>query len=171
MISRDAMRSIHAAAGFVGLALVATFLTATVVAEAIGDAATIATVKRAIAWGLLPLVPALAAAGGSGFRLAGAAEAGPAATKASRMRIVAANGLLVLVPAALFLAERAQAHAFDGAFPVVQAIELLAGATNLVLLARNLVDGLAMARRRERRLDAADRPKSGEGGGGLTPSR
>lgn len=151
MISRDAIRSIHAAAGFLGLATIAVFMTTTVVAEAMGDPATIAVAKRSIAWGLLLLIPALAAAGGSGFRLAGGAKAGAAAVKAKRMRIVAANGLVVLVPAALFLANRAEAGAFDGLFTAVQAIELLAGAINLTLLTLNLRDGLAMARRRTSR--------------------
>lgn len=148
MISRDVVRAIHAGAGSLGLLTIAVFLTSTVVVEAIGEPATIVTVKRAIAWGLLLLVPALAAAGGSGFRLAGGAKAGRAARKAARMRIVAANGILVLVPAALFLAARASAGAFDAVFYGVQAAELLAGATNLVLLALNLRDGLAMAKRR-----------------------
>ncbi|MCE1236845.1 MAG: hypothetical protein LWW93_10860 [Hyphomicrobiales bacterium] len=151
MISRDALRSIHAAAGFVGLATIAVFMTSTVAVEAMGDPATIAVAKRAIAWGLLLLIPALAAAGGSGFRLSGGAKAGAAAVKAKRMRIVAANGLVVLVPAALFLATRATAGAFDGLFTAVQAIELAAGATNLTLLTLNLRDGLAMAAKRKSR--------------------
>lgn len=151
MISRDAMRSIHAAAGFVGLATIAVFMASTVAVEAMGDAATIAVAKRAIAWGLLLLIPSLVAAGGSGFRLAGGAKAGAAAVKAKRMRIVAANGLVVLVPAALFLANRATAGAFDGFFTAVQAIEFLAGAINVTLLTRNLRDGLAMAGKRKSR--------------------
>ena len=61
-----------------------------------------------------------------------------------RMRLIAANGVLILIPAALFLAARAKAGQFDIAFSTVQALELLAGATNLTLLALNMRDGLRM---------------------------
>lgn len=150
MISRDGIRAIHAVAGGLGPAIIAVFMASTVAVEVAGDVAAVVAVKRAIAWGLLLLVPVLATAGGTGFRLAGGAKAGPAARKAARMRVVAANGVLVLVPAALFLAGRAAAGRFDGLFYAVQAAELLAGATNLVLLGLNLRDGLAMAARRRR---------------------
>ncbi|CRI66833.1 conserved exported hypothetical protein [Thiocapsa sp. KS1] len=61
--------------------------------------------------------------------------------KRRRMAFIAANGLLVLVPSALFLSFKAQAGEFDGAFFGVQALELIAGAVNLVLLGLNLRDG------------------------------
>jgi len=51
----------------------------------------------------------------------------------------------VLVPCAIFLNRWAAASTFDTTFYVVQAIELLAGATNLVLMGLNVRDGLRMA--------------------------
>jgi hypothetical protein len=57
------------------------------------------------------------------------------------MPIIALNGLLVLVPAAVFLAGRASAGRFDAIFYVVQAIELIAGAANLMLIGLNMRDG------------------------------
>lgn len=42
---------------------------------------------------------------------------------------------------------RAQAGQFDTAFFAVQALELLAGATNIALLSLNLRDGLRIATR------------------------
>ena len=68
--------------------------------------------------------------------------------KRRRMPIVAANGLFVLVPSAIFLAVRAQAGDLDGVFYAVQAIELAAGAVNILLLGLNMRDGIRLAARR-----------------------
>jgi hypothetical protein len=79
---------------------------------------------------LLLLIPALAVAGGSGFVLAKGHRAGLIGAKAKPMPLIAANGILVLIPAALFLASKARAGEFDAMFYVVQALELAAGAVN-----------------------------------------
>ncbi|NLH82191.1 MAG: hypothetical protein GX458_15290 [Phyllobacteriaceae bacterium] len=150
MTSRDAVRILHAASGAVGLATIVVFMATTITVEILADPATIATAKRGIAWGLCLLLPALVTAGLTGMRLSGGAEAGIAGRKMARMRIVAPNGVLVLVPAALFLAGRAAAGAFDGVFYAVQAVELIAGTVNVVLLSLNFRDGLAMAAKRRR---------------------
>jgi hypothetical protein len=63
------------------------------------------------------------------------------------MPFIALNGLLVLVPCAVFLHARAVAGDFGGVFALVQGIELLAGAANLALMGLNLRDGLALAGR------------------------
>lgn len=144
------LRHLHPIAGAIALLTIAGFWLATLSSELFASAATVAAVKTAIPWGLLLLIPALAAAGGSGFRLAKGRRSGLAGAKARRMPIIAANGLLVLVPAALFLAAKAQQGAFDGQFYAVQALELLAGAVNILLLGRNMRDGLKMRRARRR---------------------
>jgi hypothetical protein len=64
-----------------------------------------------------------------------------------RMRFIAANGLLVLVPCAIVLNQWAAAGSLDTTFYVVQAIELVAGASNLALMGLNARDGLRMAGR------------------------
>jgi hypothetical protein len=64
------------------------------------------------------------------------------------MPFIAANGLLILVPAAVFLALRAQAGLLDGVFYGVQAVELAAGAANLTLIGLNIRDGLRLGRLR-----------------------
>lgn len=66
------------------------------------------------------------------------------------MPFIAANGLLILVPSALFLASKASAGTTDASFYAVQAVELTAGAVNLVLLGLNLRDGLKMTGRLRR---------------------
>ena len=63
------------------------------------------------------------------------------------MPFIAANGLLVLVPCAIALNRWAAAGTFDSTFYIVQAIELIAGAINFVLMGLNVRDGLRMAGR------------------------
>jgi len=145
-----ALRRAHPAAGGLAMATIAAFLVSTVTAEALGDAATIATVKRGILYGLCVLVPALMAAGASGFRLSRGRTGGTAGDKARRMKVIAGNGVLVLIPAAVTLDRFAQAGDFGAAFAAVQALELLAGLLNLFLMGRNMRDGLRMARAAKR---------------------
>lgn len=75
-------------------------------------------------------------------------------TKKKRMPFIAANGLLVLVPCAIFLNRWAAADNFDTTFYVVQAIELVAGPINLALMALKRAMACAwlagFARRRQR---------------------
>lgn len=142
------IRRLHPLAGGLALATIVAFWTSTVAAEAFGDGAAVAWVKTAILWGMAVLVPAMATAGATGFRLAGRAQAPRIAAKRRRMPVIALNGLLVLVPCAVFLQARAAAGLFDTAFLAVQALELAAGALNITLMALSLRDGLALARSR-----------------------
>lgn len=140
-------RRIHPVAGALAFVTIAFFWLSTAISELLADVAVVTTVKTAIPYGLLLLIPAIAAAGGSGFALAGGAKTGLVTAKARRMPVVAANGVLILVPAALFLAAKAKAGAFDAQFYAVQAVELVAGATNLALLGLNIRDGLRLSGR------------------------
>ena len=135
---------VHPVAGVVALLTIATFWLSTVFSELFGSQALVTTVKTAVPWGFLLLIPALAAAGGSGFALAKGRRAALIEAKMRRMPIIAANGILLLIPSALFLASKARIGEFDSAFYAVQALELAAGAINIALLGRNLVDGLKM---------------------------
>ena len=142
---------VHPIAGALAILAIATFWLSTVFSELFGSHAVITSVKTAIPWGFLLLVPALAAAGGSGFALARERRgAALVASKMKRMRIIAANGILILIPSALFLASKATAGEFDAAFYAVQALELVAGATNLALLGLNMRDGLKLTSRLRR---------------------
>ena len=138
---------VHPVAGAIALLTIASFWSSTLISELSGSMEAVVAVKTAIPWGFLLLIPALAAAGGTGFSLVGGRAKGLAATKLKRMPIIAANGLLLLVPSAFFLAWKASAGEFDAAFYGVQAIELVAGAANLVLLGLNMRDGLRMTGR------------------------
>lgn len=60
------------------------------------------------------------------------------------MPLIALNGILVLVPAAFFLAYKVQLGEFDTVFFLFQGLELFAGAANLTLLGLKMRDGLKM---------------------------
>ena len=135
---------IHPIAGTIALILIASFWLSTVVSELSGSVVFVTTVKSTVPWGFLLLIPALAAAGGSGFALAQGGCGGLIGTKVKRMPFIAANGILVLIPAALFLAAKARAGEFDATFYTIQVLELFAGATNITLLGLNMRDGLKL---------------------------
>lgn len=138
---------LHGFFGAVALLCIATFWVSTVVSEAFLDLASVTLVKNAILTGMWLLIPAMAATGGSGFSLARTRRGRIVEVKARRMKLVAANGVLVLLPSAFVLASWANAGRFDGAFYALQALELLAGAANITLLTLNLRDGLRLAGR------------------------
>lgn len=138
------LRIIHPAAGIVALLTIATFWFSTVFSELFASDAGVAAVKTAIPWGFVVLIPALVAVGGSGFVLAKGRRGGLIGAKARRMPFVAANGILILIPAALYLAWKARAGEFDAGFYSVQALELAAGLINITLLGLSLRDGLTL---------------------------
>lgn len=138
---------VHALSGTVGLLIILTFFLSTVVVEIGGEEAAIQTVKRWIAWGLLLLVPTMAAAGLSGSTLSGKSQAPIIQRKKRRMALIAANGALVLVPCALLLHGLASGGSFGTAFYVIQAVELVAGPVNIVLMGLNVFDGLRLTAR------------------------
>lgn len=143
------IRSVHPVAGTLALGLIAVFWLSTAASELSGSTDAIALVKTAIPWGFILLIPALAVTGLSGHSLAGTSRAAPVVRKRRRMPIVAANGLLILIPCALYLAAKAGAGQFDLRFAIVQAVELIAGAVNIALLSLNMRDGLRLTRHRD----------------------
>jgi hypothetical protein len=138
------IKTIHPMAGVLAILTIATFWLSTALAELFASQAVVTAIKMAIPWGFLVLIPALAAAGGSGFTMAKGRRTGLIGTKIKRMPIIAGNGILVLIPSALYLASKARAGEFDTAFYAVQALELVAGAANITLLGLNMRDGLKM---------------------------
>ena|ERR1700726_2399803 len=144
------IKIIHPVAGVLAILTIATFWLSTALSELFASEAIVTVVKTAIPWGFLLLIPALAAAGGSGFALAKGRRAGLIGAKIKRMPLIAANGILVLIPSALFLASKARATEFDASFYAVQALELAAGAANITLVGLNMHDGLRVKGRLSR---------------------
>lgn len=141
-------KKIHFLVAIIATLTIATFFTSTVLVELFGSHEAIATVKNLIVLpGLFILVPAIVATGGSGFFLSKTKKGRLVETKMKRMPFIAANGLLVLLPAAIFLDQWASAGSFDTRFYLVQAAELLAGAINLTLMGLNMRDGLRLSGR------------------------
>lgn len=141
-------KQVHFIAGLLATLTIATFFLSTVFVELFGSHEVVAMIKALIVMpGLFILVLAIAATGGSGFFLSKSRQGPFIETKKKRMPFIAANGLLVLMPCAIFLGHRASAGMFDSIFYVVQGLELLAGASNLVLMGLSIRDGLKMSRR------------------------
>ena len=63
------------------------------------------------------------------------------------MMIIGPNGVLVLIPCAFYLAHLAANGQFTATFYAVQAIELVAGLVNLMLMGLNIRDGLRLTGR------------------------
>jgi len=138
----------HFFAGILATACIATFFLSTIIVEVFGSRPSVATMKSLIVMpGLWILLPCIAITGGSGFFLAKSRKGRIVDSKKKRMPIIAANGLLILVPCAIVLNRWAAAGSVDTNFWIVQAIEVLAGAGNLTLMALNIRDGLRLSGR------------------------
>lgn len=137
---------IHRLAAIIAMLCIATFLSSTILVEIFGSEEWIAKVKSTIVFpGLFILIPSIALTGRTGFSLAKSRDGQLVSKKKKRMPVIGANGLLILIPAAIYLDQMAGAGTFDTNFYVVQGLELLAGAVNITLMVMNLRDGLKLA--------------------------
>ncbi len=142
-------RTVHKICGYLATMLIASFFLSTIAVEVFGTHHAIAMVKSLIVIpGLLMLIPVLIVTGGSGVYLAKFRSGRIIAAKKRRTPIVAFNGVFILVPCAIFLDRMAASGTFDTMFTCVQAVELLAGATNLLLMGMNIRDGRRMSGQR-----------------------
>ncbi len=141
-------KNIHFIGGLLATLTIATFFLSTLAVELFGTQETVAMVKALIVMpGLFVLVPAIAATGGSGVFLSRFRQGRLVEAKKKRMPFIAANGLLIMIPCAIFLNRWAAAGTFDANFYFVQTLELLVGAVNLTLMGMNIRDGLKMSGR------------------------
>ncbi len=63
------------------------------------------------------------------------------------MPVIALNGLLILVPSAIFLDIKASSDSFDFIFYTVQAVEIIAGGLNLALVSINFKKRIEIVRK------------------------
>jgi hypothetical protein len=138
---------LHALMGFLGTAMMLVFFLSSIIVELAGNEAAVAMVKQMIVYGLFILVPAMAATGLSGRAISGMRQGRLIKTKLQRMKFIALNGLLVLLPCALILNSWAAAGRFDTTFYLLQGVELIAGAINIGLMGLNIRDGLRLSGR------------------------
>lgn len=142
-------RKAHAIGAALTVLLLSAFWSSTLVSELFLSPIAVAHVKQGIAYGILALVLAMAVTAGTGFSMGGKGKLPLLVAKRKRMPFVALNGLVILVPAAIFLALRATAGVFDEWFYGVQVLELLVGGINLTLIGLNIRDGLRLSSRRK----------------------
>jgi hypothetical protein len=147
---------VHAIAGFLGLTLITLFFISSVTAEVFGDERTVARVKTGIAFALLLLLPSMAIAADTGRSLAKDwHRARRVQRKQRRMAMAALIGLTVLGPCAVTLASLAANGDFGSTFVVIQTVELVGDAVNIVLLGLNARDGRQFSQGRRRSRPAA----------------
>ncbi|GLQ30397.1 hypothetical protein [Litoribrevibacter albus] len=151
IMTRQKIVTIHATTSTLALLLILSFFLSTTISELIGNQELITQVKTLIFYAIWALLPCMAIAGITGNKLAGKATKGLIGNKKKRMPIIAANGILILIPAAIYLKTLAISGTFDTSFYLVQGLELFAGFTNLVLMSLNLGDGLKIKRSKLKR--------------------
>jgi hypothetical protein len=159
----------HAVASTMAMWIIAAFWTSTLVSELFFGHGAITAVKHSIvAYGLIPLVLMMALTGWSGFSLSKGRKGRLLDDKKKRMPFIALNGLLIMIPAALFLDHKAASGEFDATFYGVQVLELAVGIIQLALMAMNFRAGLKLAGRlrsapRQEKIKKALQMKSGAG--------
>ncbi|MZQ89752.1 hypothetical protein GVY41_12785 [Frigidibacter albus] len=145
MLSRPAKAKLHAAAGGIAMLTILAFQALLWRAAASGSPEDILAARGTILWGIgLVLIPALAGAGISGAVLGRGWKRPEIAAKIRRMRVIAANGLLVLLPLAVALWWLASKGLVEDRFFWLQRLEMLAGLVNLALLGMNMRAGLRL---------------------------
>ena len=142
-------RQIHLISAVLSTLCIGIFFTSSILVELFGSQESVSIVKRLIVSpGLFILVPSIAITGATGFSLSKNRKGVLAGHKRRRMPFIGANGILILIPAAIFLDQLAAAGSFGIKFYIVQGIELLAGAANLTLMTMNMRDGFKLAGKR-----------------------
>lgn len=139
---------IHLISSVIATLCIFTFFTSTLIVEISGAIDWIKIVKSLIVFpGLFILVPSIAITGATGFAISKDRGGRLIKNKKKRMPFVAANGLIILLPAAIYLDYLAASESFGTRFYLVQALELLAGGANLFLMIINIRDGFALTGR------------------------
>jgi len=137
---------VHRSAAITATLCIALFFSSTIFVELLGSYESIATLKSLIVTpGLFILVPAIAMTSASGLALAKSRDGILIKSKISRMPFIAINGLVILLPAAIFLNIWAASGMFDTRFYLVQGLELIVGLINLTLMGMNMRDGLKLS--------------------------
>jgi hypothetical protein len=136
---------LHPIAGVFAMLCIATFWISTLISELFLSVDAILEVKRAILYAMLVFIPAMVLTGLSGFSLAVDRQHPMIDRKKKRMPFIALNGLVFLLPSAIYLYSKAIVAEFDNIFYAVQLTELIAGAINFALMSLNLRDGLRLS--------------------------
>lgn len=148
-MKRQHLVKLHLAATAVATLTIFSFFSFSLIAEIIGTPEFIRQVKTGILYSLPLLLVAMPALALSGKKLAGASTHPMILKKLNRMKMMAANGLM-LVSLAIYLYYHAVYKSIDSTFFIIQMIELTLGACNLLLIGLNVRDGLRLSGRLSR---------------------
>lgn len=140
---------IHKAAAALSLLLIASFWISSATAELSGSVQAIIFAKWFVLAGMFVLVPAMAATGLTGRRLAGRRNNDALSGKLKRIKAMAAFGIALLIPLAVYLWWKATSGEFDAWFYTAQLLEFAAGAVNLLLGILNVSAGVSLRRQRQ----------------------
>ncbi|MDD1782562.1 hypothetical protein LRP49_15425 [Enterovibrio sp. ZSDZ35] len=143
-MKRQVLVNIHRGAGALALLTIISFFSSTVIAKLFGTVDQVTTVKAVIASLLPVMMMFMMITGATGKKLYPNKGKGVIGAKQLRMRIASMTGLLVMVPAAVYLYFKSEAGEFDAFFWSVQALELVGGAVNLTMISLNIRDGLSL---------------------------
>ena len=139
------LAKIHAASGTLALVVITLFWCSTLYSEITGNLTIIYQVKKAILYGFGLLFPLMMMTGISGNMLAKKKIKGLVKKKLTRMKIIMFNGIVILIPSAVYLFHSVSLGDLGTLFYTVQALELTAGLINLILLSMNIRDGLRLS--------------------------
>lgn len=145
-MKRISLVRIHVAATVVALLTIVAFFVSSVVVEVKGEILLIRAVKSGILYGLPLLLLAMPTVALTGKRLAGTSTHPAVLQKQKRMKIIVANGV-ILITLAVFLYYQAHYRAIDTAFLCVQSAEFAFGLCNMVLIGLNIKSGFALSGR------------------------
>lgn len=145
-MERNTLKQVHRLAGTAALLLAFSFLSATAYAELMHDPALIYRVKKFIVLTIPLMLVLMPLSALSGRKMAGKSRNPIIKRKSRRLRFIAINGIM-LVLLAILLYLKAAGRNFDTGFWVLQALELMLGALNIVLLALMARDGMKLSGR------------------------
>ena len=138
-------KKIHAGAGFVAFLMISIFIISTITSEILGNIDTIYFVKQGILYGLILLVPSMMLTGITGNLITKNKKSKLIQKKLGRLKIIAFNGIFILIPCAFYLESSAVSKILNEWFYIIQILELIAGAVNIYLLGLNIRDGVKLS--------------------------
>ena len=141
------LRFFHAIAAIAALLMILIFWTSTIFVEISGTSRAIYIVKHSILMSMIIFIPFIIFTGLTGNILARNRAGKIIQRKKKRMAIVAVNGIIILLPSAIYLNYAASLEKFTHFFYGIQSFELLFGFINMSLLVLNIRDGLRLRKR------------------------
>jgi hypothetical protein len=140
------LKRLHILTAFISIVSIIIFQLSTIISELFASASYVACVKGLIVIpGLFILIPAIMITGITGTVMSNRAKGRLVNDKKRRMPLIAMNGIIVLIPSAVFLNMKASAGELDILFYTIQIIEIAAGLLNLTLMLKNARDGRRLA--------------------------